>query len=48
MQLILAPMTSEPLAADELLSVRKFISTFFVKHYIKPSKDDADFRNQIS
>ena len=47
LQLIFGPMTSEPLAADELLSVRKFISAFFVKQNIKPNDNVEHFRVHI-
>ena len=33
----------EPLPAGESLMVRRFISDFFLDHYINPTGDDEDF-----
>ena len=43
LQLIFEPMTPEPLPAGELMEVRRFISNFFLNHYIKPTGDNEDF-----
>jgi hypothetical protein len=48
LQLIFGPMTDEPLIVAELLAIRKHISQFFLTHYIKPDKDDPDFRKSFS
>ena len=33
----------EPLPAGELLMVQRFISDFFLNHYINPTGDNEDF-----
>ena len=35
--------TPEPLPAGELLMVWRFISEFFMNHYINPTGDNEDF-----
>ncbi|XP_073364855.1 uncharacterized protein [Aegilops tauschii subsp. strangulata] len=41
--LILKPRTPESLPAGELLMVRRFISDFFLDHYINPTGANEDF-----
>jgi hypothetical protein len=36
-------MTPELLPAGELLMVQRFISNFFLNHYINPTGDNEDF-----
>jgi hypothetical protein len=36
-------MTPKPLPAGELMEVRRFISNFFLNHYINPTSDNEDF-----
>ena len=43
LQLIFEPMTPEPLPAGELLEVRRFISNFFLNHYINNTGDNEGF-----
>ena len=37
------PRTPEPLPAGELLMVQRFISDFFLDHYINPTGANEDF-----
>ena len=39
----LIPRTPKLLPAGELLMVRRFISDFFLNHYINPTGDNEDF-----
>jgi len=43
LQLIFEPMTPEPLLPGELMEVRRFISNFFLNHFINPTGDNEDF-----